>query len=366
MSGIAAVATSLRTQIIDHRVQLALSVRVTIAALASFALSQWLKVPLPLWTVLTAVILIQVSFGSSLKATIDYLIGTLGGAVYTGMLGALIPHSSDAALIGVLALAVAPLAFLAAINPSFRAAPFTGALVILVPDISHVGPIASAVYRVLEVAVGGGTALLVSLLVFPARAHSLAIAAAAKMLDLVSQCLPALFEGFVEARDTEAIRRLQDGIGQALIRLDAIAAEARHERIRFLDSEPDQGPLLRTMLRLRHDLVMIGRAAAEPLPEKFRTCLAPALAGVATATADYLRTSGKALLARSEPPPLATVGAALDDFATALATARRDGLTLGLPIDTLEHIFTLSFTLEQLHKNLVDLERCVRDSGRGK
>ena len=366
MSAIATNWTSLRGRLLDHKVQLALSLRVTIAAVASFVISQWLKVPLPLWTVLTAVILIQVSFGSSLKATIDYLIGTLGGTVYSGTLGALIPHTNEAALSGVLALAVAPLALLAAINPSFRAAPFTGALVILVPGISHVGPIESALYRVLEVAVGGGTALAVSLLVFPARAHSLAIAAAAQMLDLASRSLPNLCAGFVEARDAQAISRLQDGIGQAFGKLDAVAAEARHERIGFLDTEPEQGPLLRTLLRLRHDLVMIGRAAAEPLPEKFRTRLAPALASVATATAGYLRDSGKALLARGDPPRSTAVDTAFDGFATALAEARRDGLTLGLPIDTLEHIFTLSFALEQLRKNLVDLERCVQDSRRRK
>jgi hypothetical protein len=32
-----------------------------------------------------------VSFGRSLKATIDYLVGTLGGAVYAGAIAALVP-----------------------------------------------------------------------------------------------------------------------------------------------------------------------------------------------------------------------------------------------------------------------------------
>lgn len=84
MSRIATDWRSLRTQVLEHRAQLALSLRVTIAALLSFVLSHLLHVPLPLWTVLTAVILTQVSFGRSLKATIDYLAGTFGGAVYAG------------------------------------------------------------------------------------------------------------------------------------------------------------------------------------------------------------------------------------------------------------------------------------------
>lgn len=366
MSRIATIWRSLRTQVLEYRVQLGLSLRVTIAALSSFALSLWLHVPLPLWAVLTAVILTQVSFGSSLKATLDYLTGTLCGAVYTGTVAALISPTNETALAGVLAIAVAPLALLAAINPSFRAAPFTGALVILVPALSHAGQIEFAFDRVLQVAVGGITALAVSLLVFPARAHSLAIEAAAEMLDLAAQSLPELFAGFGQTRDTKAIGRIQDSIGQALGRLNAVAAEARHERIGFLASEPDQGPLLRTLLRLRHDLVMIGRAAAEPLPPRFQARFAPLFARVAVTTAGYLRDCGGALVARSNPSSFDAVATALNSCVDAFVAVRSEGLTLGLPLDTVERIFTLGFALEQLHKNLVDLERCAGDSARRK
>src|SRR5271154_289416 len=166
---------SLRAKVQERRAQLGLAVRVTIAAVLAFALSHLLYVPLPLWTVLTAVILTHVTFGRSIKATVDYLVGTVGGAIYAGAVSVLIPHPNDVLLAGVLAIAVAPLAFMGAILPSFSAAPFTGVLVLLIPGFAHVGQIESAVDRVLEVAVGGVTAFAVSLLIFPARAHSLAI-----------------------------------------------------------------------------------------------------------------------------------------------------------------------------------------------
>jgi uncharacterized membrane protein YgaE (UPF0421/DUF939 family) len=88
MSRIATEWRSLRAQVLKHRVQLGLSLRVTIAALLSFMLSHLLHLPLPLWTVLTAIMLTQVSFGRSLQATIDYLAGTIGGAVYAGAIAA--------------------------------------------------------------------------------------------------------------------------------------------------------------------------------------------------------------------------------------------------------------------------------------
>ena len=167
----------------------------TIAALSGFAVSHLLKVPLPLWTVVTAVVLTQATFGRSVKATIDYLAGTLGGAVYAGAVAILVPHSNDVSLAGVLALAVAPLAFLGGVYPSLSVAPLTGVLVLLVPRFVHVGPIESAVDRMLEVAVGGIIALAVSLLVLPARAHSFVIEGAARTLNLMAGSLPELFEG---------------------------------------------------------------------------------------------------------------------------------------------------------------------------
>src|SRR6185312_17163120 len=106
MSRIASEWQSLRMRILEHRIQLSLSLRVTIAALLSFAVSHLLHIPLPLWTVLTAIILTQVSFGRSVKATIDYLVGTVGGAIYTGAVAALVPHTSEFSLAGSLAIAI--------------------------------------------------------------------------------------------------------------------------------------------------------------------------------------------------------------------------------------------------------------------
>jgi uncharacterized membrane protein YccC len=126
----------------QRRVQLTLSFRATVAALASLALAQFFQLPLPLWAVLTALIVTQLSVGQSLKVTFDYLLGTIGGAIYAGAIGVLIPHSSEIALLVVLAIAVAPLAFIATINPRFSAAPITAVIVLLVPLMTHTRQVA--------------------------------------------------------------------------------------------------------------------------------------------------------------------------------------------------------------------------------
>jgi uncharacterized membrane protein YccC len=317
-----------------------------------------------LWTVLTAVILTQATFGSSLKATIDYLASTFCGSVYAGIIAVLIPHEGLMAQAGVLALAVAPLALLAGMRPSFSAATFTGVLVLLVPEIAHVGPIESAVYRVIEVAVGALAALVVSLVVLPTRAHSLLVEAAARMLELMAQALPTLATALIEGRDPAAMRGLQDSIGEALARLESLAAQASHERIGLLASTPDPGPLVRTLLRLRHDLVILGRAAASPLPEAVSKRFGSSLEQSAAIVADGLREMASALVARREPPPLDAIQRSLEEFADTCAAIRQDGLMLSLPMEAVERIFALAFALDQLRQHLRDLDRCVREAAR--
>jgi uncharacterized membrane protein YccC len=366
MSGIATQWKSLFALAQEHKGQLGLSLRVTVAAVLGLTLSLLLSVPLPLWTVLTAVILTQVTFGRSVKATIDYVIGTLCGAIYAGVLATLVPHANEFALAAVLAITVAPLALLGAINPSFTAATFTGVLVVLVPGITHVGPIQSAFNRLFEVAVGGVTALAVSLLVFPARARSLATETASQMLDLMARHLPELFLGFTQPRDAAAIGRLQDSIGRVFVRLEATAIEVRHEQISFLAAQADMGPLLRTLLRLRHDLIMIGRAAAAPLPETLQTHLGPSLAQVTKTAAEYLQQTAQALATGGNPTSVDAVEAAIEGYTEAFTEVRSEGLTLGLSMDTVERIFALGFALEEMRTHLRDLDRCVREIGRQK
>jgi uncharacterized membrane protein YccC len=353
--------TGLRGLVRRRRVQLALSLRVTIAALVALVLAQLLQLPLPLWAVLTAVIVTQMSVGRSLKATFDYLVGTLGGAVYGGAIAVLIPHSSEIALLAVLALAVAPLALVAAINPRFSVAPITAIIVLLIPIMTNASPIASALDRVFEVALGGTTGLIVSFFLLPANAHSLVAGAAARTLDRIAQALGELLAGLTQGLDMEALHRIQDGIGQALVQMNVVGAEAEHERSVGLAVGPDTGPLLRTSLRLRHDLVILGRAATSPLPEAFRARLEAPLARVGKTFADYLRASGAALQAGRGPPPLAAAESALAAYAAEVDTVRREGLTRGLPGDATESFFALGFALEQMHNNLKDLERCVTD-----
>jgi uncharacterized membrane protein YccC len=339
--------------------ELRLCSRITASAVVTLMISHLLNLRLALWAVLTAVILTQMNVGRSLKATTDYLVGTLGGAIYAGAVGALVPHNSEIALSGALAITLAPIALVAAANARFSAAPFTAVMVFLAPTVTHLGPIASAFERVIEVAVGGFVGLAVSFMVLPTRAYDLAIDSAGRVLNLMGQLLPDLFAGLTQSVDAAANLRIQDTIGEAIAHLDDVAVEGRHERMTRLAAEPDQAPLLRTLLRLRHDFVMIGRISVTPLPDAFQPRLGPALARISKTAADYLRAIGTALVAHQRPAPRRDVETALQSYAAEMAVLRDQSLMRDLPVDAVERMFALGFALEQLRQNFNDLERCI-------
>jgi uncharacterized membrane protein YccC len=208
----------LRGTVGAYRSQLRFSLRMTAAGLVALVVAQSLALPLHgLWVVLTAVVVTQMSVGGSLRATIEYTIGTLGGAIYAAAIGVLVPHAGAIAQGGVLALTIAPLAFVAAINPNFRVAPFSAVLVLLLSGQLGEGPIESAFTRFLEVALGGAIAIVVSLLVFSQRAHGLGGQAAAQILELMAKGFPELLTGFTQRLDANEVRQLQDDLGRSVI-----------------------------------------------------------------------------------------------------------------------------------------------------
>lgn len=342
----------------DRKTQLALAVRLAVAAVAAYALARALHLMLPLWAVLTSLIVTQMSVGRSLKATRDYMLGTIGGAVYGGAIAILIPHSGEGGLLALLVLAVAPPAFVAAINPSLSAATVTAVIVLLVPAMNHANPLDSTIDRLFEVTVGALTGLVVSFLVLPSRAVSQIRINSAQLLDLLAAAFAELLAGLTRGLDNDALHRIQDGIGTALASLHATGLEAERERATHLSSGPDTGPLLRTIQRLRHDVVMIGRASVVPLPANVQARLARPLSDVSNAIVGYMRDTAAALRNGSGAVNIQPVDVALQAYAAEVAALRGEGLIRGVPVDVAERFFALGFSLEQMRQNLKDLDRC--------
>src|SRR5262245_46690782 len=140
--------------IIARASEMRLAVRVTSAALLAFALAKLLGFPHGYWAVITAIIVMQTSVGGSLKAAVDRPLGTMTGALYGAVIAIAVPHATTAWLGAAMAMAIAPLALLAAIRPSFKVAPIT-AFIVLVPLSGQAqAPLTYALERILEISIG--------------------------------------------------------------------------------------------------------------------------------------------------------------------------------------------------------------------
>src|SRR5690349_16887858 len=242
----------------------------------------------------------------------------------------LIPHSGEGGLLALLVLTVGPMAFIGAVNPSLSAATVTAVIVLLVPAMNHANPLDSTIDRLFEVTVGALTGLAVSFLVLPSRAVSQIRINAAQLLELLAAALSELLAGLTRGLDNDALHRIQDGIGTAVAGLNATGAEAERERAAHLSSGPDTGPLLRTVLRLRHDLVMTGRAAVMPLPADLQVRLDAPLLRVSEAIAAYLRAAAGALRSGVGAPAIWPVRTALQAYSAEVSALRSEGLIRGL------------------------------------
>jgi uncharacterized membrane protein YccC len=180
--------------------------------------------------VITAILVMQTSVGASLKAALDRLGGTLAGAIFGSCISLLIPHDSQLGLGLAIALAVAPMTLLAAINASFKVAPVT-ALIVLLPTAGNTAPpLLYAFDRILEIALGNIVGMTVALLVLPARAHNLLVIAAAKVARLNAELMAALIDGLITGQGRPGLPVLHAKIRAALKQAETAADEAARER----------------------------------------------------------------------------------------------------------------------------------------
>ncbi len=301
--------------------------------MAAYLVAFSFNLPEALWAVITALIVVQMSVGGTIGAGIDRLVGTLAGAVVGG-LAATVHTLWHAPHIGVLLfLAIAPLSLFAVRRPTYRVAPITAALMLLiVHDTAQ--PIAIAFDRVFEIAIGCVIGIAVSILVLPYHADRQLADRVAAGLRLLADLVAVLLNG-VGIADPTAVDLLNERMRSLLASCEATAADVQREQRMHLGSRRDPEPLFRTLRRLRSDVAIIDRAVARLEASAARSDLG----ALARAIGDFLRQAADALSRRAPPP-------SLDEFDAAVATFETGAADALLP---------LAFALAALRRDCGDL-----------
>jgi uncharacterized membrane protein YccC len=348
-----------------HQAKLQFGLRMTLAALFSFALGEALGMAQTYWAVLSSVIVTQGSVGGSLRVAVNRLIGTVGGAIWGAAVALAVPHASPLPLGAALLAAIGPLAVLTAFRPDYRVAPITAIIVLMGASGQQAGPMASAISRVFEISLGSAIAVAVALFILPARAHRLLARAASATVATMAD-MAALLEMTGKGSAAETLLHVQSRLRAAIAQTETRAEEAKIERANRLSDGPDPEPLARNFRRLRHDLAMLARVLAEPFSAPVRDRLGPTLEVIFAALAAWFTATSKALAQSAMPPELTSVQQAMEGYKAALTNAGQEKFSYTTGNHDTQRVFALLFLFEQMLQNLQDLADRTSELAAGK
>jgi uncharacterized membrane protein YccC len=344
-----------------HRAEISQAVRLMVAVAAAFAVYELFHLPQGYWAVFTVIIVMQGSIGGTLDASVDRMFGTAAGALVGGTAAALVPHTPPALGIA-LVLCVGGTALLAVARPRFKVAPITVAIMLL-SSSGGMSPVHAALYRVVEIGVGGVLGVLATLFILPARSGPRVAALAATALDR----MVAMLSAFAEALDNGTPLETRPDHGElrkALTAVEAAMADAEREHVARLARHAVPAAIPRTLWRVRTDLVSVERATTAALPEAVAATLGPAAATLLRAEA-ALATRCAAGLRGMSPAERRDIAARHDDFDAVFADLRASGRMRTLDVDDVGRIFSLAFALQGLHRDLADLADRVDELATG-
>lgn len=246
-----------------HGTQLA--VAVALSWLASAAL----HLPEGFWAVMSALIVVRPTTGSTLGAGWDRVRGTCAGTLL-GLAGAWLAHhgaGGPAALLGMVTL----VAFTSAVVPGMRSAPVSALIVLTASGIPGHSAFDVALLRVLEIAIGVAVGLGVSLAGLAAQArHRLQGECAAVLRQIAARCRADLAATPApEAREDAGTRQR---LALRELTILAMAADreeqvlARWQRVRGRGPDNPRRDCLhqrrvRLLVRIAHDAGSFARLA---------------------------------------------------------------------------------------------------------
>jgi uncharacterized membrane protein YccC len=339
----------------QNQTKLQFGLRMTFAALLTYGLGEALALSQIYWAVLSAVVVVQGSAGGSLKAGIDRLVGTVGGAVWGAIIAILIPHTTPGALGLALLLAIAPLSVVTGFRPPYRVAPITAIIVLMGGALQQTDPVTSALSRVFEISLGSAIAILVAFFIVPARAHRLLARSASAVVSAMAGLAGTLAANPCSAANAGQFLPALGRIRTLIAQTETRAEEAKVERSNHLTDAPDPEPLARTLRRLRHDLTMVVRALSSPLAQPARGRVEPALEALFGALASWFTATAQALRDGTGAPGLDHLHDAAEAYKAAVAGGGQEALRYEAGSNDTERVFALLFLFEQMQQNLGDL-----------
>lgn len=338
------------------------ALKAMIAACLAYLIADSMELPQAFWAAVVAIVVTQASIGASLVHALDWLLGSLVGVVVGGAVAVLVGNGSTVHVVGSFAATVFVLGYFAATRPQMRIACINASIIILT-NTGVTTPIQSAGIRMIEVVIGTVVAVVVMLVVFPARAGPGLAAHIARTLPLYFGLLDDLLGAALTGRyDVQGVAAVNAKIRTAVATNEALSAQVQTEVAGFLADNPDPEALLTALRRLWHTELMLARAVSQPLPEQALAKLRDSLEELRKAI-ESLRhqVSGPDAQQGQSVEQIAQVEQSVGKLSAAIVAMRGTEELRRMPMDDVLRLMTFDFALEQLRQNIKDLAKRSKD-----
>jgi uncharacterized membrane protein YccC len=304
--------------------------------------------------VFTALVVTQANLGASWKAALYRTIGSTAGALAAMLLFLMV--GPGAIRVGIMLFVLASLfGFLNVLHPSFSAAGFTAAIVLLLGRIEgtpfHVGWL-----RVLYTLLGSSVAFAVGALLWPVRARQGLRNKIANILDCAGELYRAVAAAALQGIDNEQQvrqldRKLHDlrrGITQQLDEAKSELAFSRFNEGAYQAFVDQADQVRRRLTSMAEDSELYVHARIDP-------GLVPSLAALVEKTSQSFLALSGAVRNPGQIVKTADLDSAIGELDSDLAKLRRERATSPLALDRMLPFWALVFNLREVALDLKQL-----------
>jgi uncharacterized membrane protein YccC len=329
-------------------------VKTGLAGIITYAIYIGFHLPQGYWAVFTALVVTQVTLGASWKPALYRTFGSTSGALAAMMLFVILGPGT--VRVGLMLFVLATLfGFLTVLHPSFSAAGFTAAIVLVLGRIEgtplHVGWL-----RVLYTLLGSGVAFAVGALLWPMRAREGLRNKLANILDGASALYRAITAAALHGIDNEPqvreldrqLHDLRRGITQQMDEARSELTFSRFDPAAYQEFVQAADQLRRRLTAMAEDSSLFVHAQVEP-------GLLPSLPALTEKTAQTFSTLAEAIRKKQPPPNLSEIEAAVLALDADLAKLRQQRATAPFALDRMLPFWALVFNLREVAQDLNQL-----------
>jgi len=330
-------------------------IKTGLAGLITYAIYIAWHLPQGYWAVFTALVVAQLTLGASWKPALYRTIGSTAGALAAILLMVIFGTGTTRIAIELFLLG-SLFGFLTVQHPSFSAAGFTAAIVLVLGRIEGM-PVHVGWLRVLYTILGSFVAFAVAALIWPVRARDALREKIACILDGAGALYRAGAAAAIEGIDNEQQvreldRKLHDlrrGITQQMDEARSELAFSRFNRSAFQQVVEMADQIRRRLTAMAEDRSLYVHARVEP-------GLLPSLPKVAEKTAQNFAVLADAIRKQTGPPDSAELAAAIRELDADLQQLREDRVTSPFTLDRMLPFWALVFNLREIAQDLKQLE----------